>query len=31
MNVRRLLPADAAAYRERMLAAYEAHPDAFTS
>ena len=31
MSVRRLLPADAAAYRALMLEAYARHPDAFTS
>jgi RimJ/RimL family protein N-acetyltransferase len=31
MEVRRLLPADAPAYRELMLAAYRDHPDAFTT
>lgn len=31
MPVRRLLPADAAAYRALMLEAYARHPDAFTS
>jgi ribosomal protein S18 acetylase RimI-like enzyme len=31
MNVRRLVPADAPAYRALMLAAYARHPDAFTS
>jgi len=31
MTVRRLLPADAVPYRALMLAAYELHPDAFTS
>lgn len=31
MTVRRLLPADAAAYRALMLEAYARHPDAFTS
>jgi RimJ/RimL family protein N-acetyltransferase len=31
MIVRRLYPADAAAYRERMLQGYAQHPDAFTS
>jgi len=30
-TVRRLAPADAAAYRTLMLEAYERHPDAFTS
>src|SRR5215470_20056574 len=29
--VRRLVPADAAAYRTLMLEAYEHHPEAFTS
>ena len=29
--VRRLVPADAVAYRARMLDAYERHPGAFTS
>ncbi|HYD79085.1 MAG TPA: GNAT family N-acetyltransferase [Paucimonas sp.] len=31
MLIRRLVPADAAAYRALMLVAYERHPDAFTS
>ena len=31
MNVRRLVPAEAPAYRELMLKAYAEHPDAFTS
>ena len=31
MTVRRLLPADAPAYRALMLEAYALHPDAFTS
>lgn len=31
MNVRRLTPADAAAYRALMLSGYAAHPDAFTA
>jgi hypothetical protein len=31
MHIRRLVPADAAAYRELMLVAYARHPDAFTS
>lgn len=31
MTVRLLTPADAAVYRELMLEAYDAHPDAFTS
>src|SRR2546422_4033550 len=31
MNVRRLVPANAATYRQLMLEAYEHHPDAFTS
>ena len=29
--IRRLVPADAVAYRQLMLQAYEQHPDAFTS
>lgn len=31
MNIRRLAPPDAPAYRALMLEAYELHPDAFTS
>ena len=31
MTIRRLLPQHAAAYRELMLEAYAAHPEAFTS
>ena len=31
MEIRRLTPADLPAYRPLMLAAYERHPDAFTS
>ena len=31
MQIRRLIPADAADYRSLMLVAYERHPDAFTS
>ncbi|MGJ7508763.1 N-acetyltransferase family protein [Variovorax sp. GT1P44] len=31
MTVRRLVPTDAADYRELMLEGYERHPDAFTS
>ena len=31
MNIRRLIPADVAAYREMMLDAYALHPDGFTS
>ena len=31
MSIRRLLPADASAYRALMLEAYAGHPDAFTS
>lgn len=31
MGVHRLVPANAVAYRELMLEAYERHPDAFTS
>jgi ribosomal protein S18 acetylase RimI-like enzyme len=31
VDIRRLVPADAAAYRELMLEAYTAHPRAFTS
>jgi ribosomal protein S18 acetylase RimI-like enzyme len=31
VTIRRLVPANAAAYRELMLEAYERHPDAFTS
>jgi ribosomal protein S18 acetylase RimI-like enzyme len=31
MHIRRLVPADASAYRSLMLVAYERHPDAFTS
>jgi ribosomal protein S18 acetylase RimI-like enzyme len=31
MSIRRLVPADAPAYRALMLEAYERHPDAFTS
>ena len=31
LEVRRLVPADAAPYRTLMLEAYELHPDAFTS
>jgi hypothetical protein len=31
MNIRRLTPTDAPAYRALMLDAYERHPDAFTS
>lgn len=31
MTIRRLVPADAPAYRALMLEAYEHHPDAFTS
>jgi len=31
MSIRRLLPADAKAYRALMLEGYERHPDAFTS
>jgi RimJ/RimL family protein N-acetyltransferase len=31
VTIRRLVPADAIAYRQCMLEAYERHPDAFTS
>ena len=31
MNIRRLVPTDAPAYRALMLEAYQHHPDAFTS
>lgn len=31
MSIRRLVPADASAYRALMLDAYERHPDTFTS
>lgn len=31
MNIRRLIPADVAAYRQLMLDAYALHPDGFTS
>ena len=31
MNIRRLIPSDAAPYRDLMLAAYASNPDAFTS
>ena len=31
VTIRRLVPADALAYRQLMLEAYERHPDAFTS